>query len=371
MTGTVRLDGGKYEFDLVDGEISRCSQARRRLVCRVRESVQQVFRCCDESNLRKRGEDTFMIDLKRISKGKQVLHPRVLIYSFEGIGKTRFAAGAPDPFFLDYDRGSHKYDVARVTPESWGETKEWLKNIETGAVKCQTVVLDSVTFLEPVSHAEIFAGTSIEQWEGGFNKGEGYAVTRWKEELIQPLERLWLTGKSIVLVAHATVKTFNDPSGPSYERFTVGMRPKLADYLKQWADYVFFAREELVAVTDKKRSRATTTGTRFAYTRRTPAYDAKARGTLLFPERFLLSWDEFASAMASEKTRSNEMMQGIEAMLAELSDPELTKKVLDWIRQNPDNLVDASQAVQARLDAARSAKEESQKTTQAASPNGS
>lgn len=313
-----------------------------------------------------------MIDLKKITRGQEKRPPRVLAYSFEGVGKTKFAAGAPEPFFLDFDRGSHKYDVQRTTPESWTETKEWLKAIEGGSVKCSTVVLDSTTQLELLSHAEIFAGTSIEQWEGGFNKGETYAVARWKEELILPLERLWLGGKTIVLVAHATVKKFEDPTGPGYERFVVAMRPKLADYLKQWVDYVLFAREEVVSVTDKdkKRNRATTTGTRYTYTRRTPAYDAKARGALLFPERILLSWEEFAGAIASEQSRASEMMRTIEAMLVELGDVEVAKKVHDYIRQNPDRLVEASQALQEKVEAAKAAKAESAPTATTA-PNGS
>jgi hypothetical protein len=317
-----------------------------------------------------------MIDLKKITRGKESRPPRVLIYSFEGIGKTRFATGAPDPFFLDFDRGSHMYDAARMTPETWGETKEWIAAIGAGSVKCRTVVLDSITALEPISHAEIFAGTSIEQWEGGFNKGEGYAVSQWKSELIAPLERLWLGGKTIVLIAHAVVKKFEDPSGPGYERFTVGVRPKLGDFLKQWADYVLFAREEVLTVGKKgERPKATTTGTRYAYTRRTPAYDAKSRGTLLFPEKILLSWDEFAGAIASEKARAEEMGASIEAMLTELADPSLTKQVRDWLKQNPDKLVEASQSLQAKIESARAQKLEEKAfapgPTPQANPNGS
>jgi len=320
-----------------------------------------------------------MIDLKKITRGKESRPPRVLIYSFEGIGKTRFAAGAPDPFFLDFDRGSHKYDAARVTPGTWSETKEWNAAIESGSVKCSTVVYDSITALEPISHAEIFQGTSIEQWEGGFGKGETYAVSQWREFLMQ-LERLWLGGKTIVLVAHAVTKKFEDPSGPGYERFEVGVRPKLAGLLRQWVDYVLFAREEVVSVGKKgERPKATTTGTRYAYTRRTPAYDAKARGTLLFPERILLSWDEFAGAIASEKARAEEMGASIEAMLTELGDPSLTRQVRDWLKQNPDKLVEASQSLQAKIEAARVQKLEQKLEDKAfapgpapqANPNGS
>jgi AAA domain len=296
-----------------------------------------------------------MIDLKKISRGKESRPPRVLVYSFEGVGKTRFASGAPDPFFLDLDRGSHKYDVARITPETWNETLETLSAIESGKIKCQTVILDSITALEHLGHLDFFPGSSVDMWGGGYGKGDTHVVQKWKEPL-SALERIWYQGKAVVLVAHAVVKTFNDPSGPAYDRFEVGVRPKLAGLLRQWTDYVLFCREDVVMVpASGSKGKAATTGTRWAYTRRTPAYDAKARGTLLFPEKFLLSWDEFAGAIASEKLRSDEMGAQIAAMLEELADPSLTKTVNDWLRQYPDKLLEAHQSVTARVEQKRSA----------------
>jgi hypothetical protein len=180
---------------------------------------------------------------------------------------------------------------------------------------------------------------------------------RWRE-LTNQLDRLWLSGKGIVLVAHATVKRFDDPSGPAYDRFIVGVRPSLAGFLRQQSDYVLFCREEVVTVGNAKageKIRATTTGTRWAYTRRTPAYDAKARGESVFPERFLLSWEEFSKAIADERSRSDELTVSLSAMLEELADPSLTKTVNDWLRQYPDKLLEAHQSVTARVEQKRSA----------------
>jgi hypothetical protein len=295
-----------------------------------------------------------MIDLKKISRGKESHPPRVLVYSFEGVGKTRFASGAPDPFFLDFDRGSHQCNVARATPESWTETLEWLTAIEKGQVKCQTVVLDSITKLESISHAEFFPGTTVDAYDGGWGHGDTHALMRWRE-LLGQLERLWLRGIAVVLVAHASVKRFDDPSGPAYDRFVVGVRPSLAGLLRQQTDYVFFCREDVIMAgkIENGKGRATTTGTRWAYTRRTPAYDAKARGESVFPEKFLLSWDEFAKAVAGERARTEELNASIAAMLEELAEPDLTKRVYEWLRQNPENLLEAHQSVTARVETKR------------------
>lgn len=297
-----------------------------------------------------------MIDLKKISRGRESLPPRVLIYGADGVGKTRMAVGAPDPFFLDLEKGSHKYDVARVVPESWTETLEWLSAIEDGKIKCKTVVIDSVTQLEFASHAEFFPGSSVDRWDGGYGKGDTRVVMEWRT-LLGQLERLHRQGKAIVLIAQAVVKKFEDPTGPGYERFEVGVRPKLAGLLRQQAaDYVFFCREEIIHASSKnERGKATTSGVRWAYTRRTPAYDAKARGTLLFPERFPLSWDEFTRAVASENERSEELNKSLLVMLEELGDESIAKQAKEFVRQNPENILAAHQSIQAKIEAKRAA----------------
>lgn len=295
------------------------------------------------------------IDLKRITRGKKLLPPRVLIHSFDGVGKTKFAAGSEDPFFLDLDKGSFKYDVQRATPESWTETLEYLSAVENGKIKCRSVVIDTLTQLENLGHLEFFPGTTVSEFDGGWGHGDDHVLIKWRE-LLGVLERIWSQNKTIVLVAHTTVRKFNDPTGPGYERFEVGLRKSLAGLLRQWSEYVFFAREEVSVVAAKNDVRkATTSGVRWAYTRRTPAYDAKARGTLLFPERFPLSWDEFTRAVASEHERSEELNASLLAMLDELGDDAIAKQAKEFVRQNPENILAAHQSIQAKLEAKRAA----------------
>lgn len=295
------------------------------------------------------------IDLKRITKGRQSLPPRPLIYSFDGVGKTQWAAGAPDPFFIDANKGSFKFEVKRVVPSSWDETKEVLDAIEKKQIECQTVVLDSITDLESMSHEKLFPGSTIDKHDGGYGRGENVALAEWRVLLAQ-LERIWMMGKAIVLVAHSTVKKFDDPSGPGYERFEVACRPKLAGFLRQWSDYVLFAREDVsIQATDKSAQRkvGVTTGARWMYTRRTPAYDAKARGTLMFPERLPLSWHAFAEAIEKDFNRQVEMGAEIDAMLVEIGDAALSGKVKDWLRSNPGEIVDTRNRVAAILEEKR------------------
>jgi AAA domain-containing protein len=297
-----------------------------------------------------------VIDLKKISDGKQEKPPRTLLYGADGIGKTKFAAGAPDPFFIDLNRGSFAYDVKRVIPESWTETLEWIGAVERGSVKCGSLVIDSVSDLEHLGNTEFFPGSTIDKWDGGYGRGETYAVSRWRE-LVFALERVWNTGKPIILLGHMVVKSFSDPLGANYDRHQVSGREKIVGLLRQSMDYVFFASLDIAHQKVSGEIKAVTSGTRWMYTQRSPAFDAKSRGTTLFPEKILLSWDEFAKARAADKERAETLRQEIGAMLAEIGDKKLDEQVSAYLKSYPEGIVEARNRVAARLEEIRKTKE--------------
>jgi hypothetical protein len=135
------------------------------------------------------------------------------------------------------------------------------------------------------------------------------------------------------------VKKFNDPQLPEgYDRWEVGARPNVGGLLAQWVDYQFFCREDVAAGT---KGRAVTTGARYAHTRRCPAFDAKARGSTLFPERFPLSWQAFTEAVASDEARGADMRNELDRMLVEMGDLKLTGKVLDYLKAKPTAIVES------------------------------
>jgi hypothetical protein len=291
-----------------------------------------------------------MVDLKRITEGKQGRKPRVLIYGGDGVGKTRFAAGAPNPFFIDCNKGSLEYDVKRFIPGSWNEAGEWIAAVETGVVKCDTLVIDSVTDLEHMGNTEFFPGTTIDKWDGGYGRGDGYQLMRWRE-LLGSLERVWNLGKTIILVGHMTVKHFDDPTGPGYDRYVLAAREKLAGALRQWVDYVLFAKEDIAQQkVAGNHTNMVASGTRWIHTQRSPAFDAKARGTTSFPDRVLLSWDEFAKARAADADRAEALRKEIDAMLRDIGDKKLDELVREYLRANPGMLVEARNRVAARLE---------------------
>lgn len=296
------------------------------------------------------------IDLSKVSTGRVETAPRVVIYGTSGIGKTKFACGAPDPFVIDADKGSHSFDTRRVIPATWSEVRGWISAVEVGQVKCKTLILDSVTALETMSHAELFHGSTIDKYDGGYGKGDTVAYMAWREVLHQ-LESVWKQGIGIVIVGHISVKAFSDPTGPSYDRFEIACRPKIAGLITQWSDYVLMAREEIITQRVDHKSKAVTTGVRWAYTKRCPAYDAKARGSMNFPEKVLLGWDSFSDAVRNDVERFGALQSEVSQMLSEISDAEFADKVKAFLSKSPEKIVEVHNRVAAKLVEVRASKE--------------
>jgi len=297
------------------------------------------------------------MDLTKITKGRLKRAPRVVIYSFPGVGKTSWAAGAPNPFFLDANKGSAAFDVQRIFYDDWMETYELLRSIENEQIKCDTVVLETVGDLEAMSHAHLFQGTSVTKYEGGYGKGDVVVIIEWRK-LLSHLERLWDKGKGIIITSHARVKHFESPLGGGYDRYEMACRAPLAGLLAQWSDYTFFAQVQEGVVNEKnKPGKGTTTGERFTYTRRCPAFDAKARGTALFPERLELSYLAFARAVENDNVRIEDMKKEIDAMVSEIGDAKLTKEVAEYLKRYPTQIAEAHNRVKIRLAEKRGAEE--------------
>lgn len=296
------------------------------------------------------------MSIKRVRKGIVDAPHRVLIYGAEKVGKSSFAAGAPSPVFITRDNGTDHLDVARFPqPHKWTEFLEALREVETGDHDFKSLVIDPANMFEPLCHAEIVgdSGDSIEAWNGGFGRGYDAALDRWRV-VINAVERIWAKRRmNVIFVAHSTVKKFNDPEGPAYERHEIGMANKrVADELKRWVEVILFAKREAFGKYDDKarKFRAAGSGVRVAYTEWTPAYDAGNRWSL--PSELPLGWREYEDAVRQGKERTPKLLAQIEDGLAELGDADVEKKVRAYLADKAP-VEEVWNAVAAKLDEKR------------------
>lgn len=276
--------------------------------------------------------------LSRITSGKVAKPHRLLVYGIDGVGKSSFAAGAPEVLFLGAEEGTNHLDVNRLGVDTLEGLRSALRELANGEHNYKSLAVDTLDWLEKLVYAEVIANhdkkiASIEDIPYG--KGRVKALETWVE-LLPLFTACWNKGMNIILLAHSWVKKFEDPSTPQgYERYQLklqsGASTDVAALLREYVDTVMFANFE-VAVSQNDTRRAFGEGERKLYTERRPAFDAKNR--LGLPFELPLSWAAYAKAAAKGQATAEASPVGevitAEALLAlaeQVSDAGLRGKV--------------------------------------------
>lgn len=209
--------------------------------------------------------------------------PRLLIHGVEGVGKSSFAAQLPNPIFINIEDGLGGIEAnAFPVPETFEQVIEQLDAIGEGHYPCDSVVIDSIDWLQELifEHtARIGGQPDIEAF--GYGKGYVKAMDDWSSVLMR-LEALRDQGKIVCLLAHSQVKTFNSPITDSYDTYGIKLHKTSAGKLSEWADIVGFAIFEVFTKTEKggfnkETKKGVGTGKRILHVNERPAFSAKNR----------------------------------------------------------------------------------------------
>lgn len=278
------------------------------------------------------------MSLARVVRGKLAKPVRVLIYGVEGVGKSSFAAASPQPIFFGAEDGTSELDVARFPePSTWAEAFEAITELATAEHDYQTLVIDTLDWLEPLCWAAVCAGKkdkagkAIESIEGfGYGKGYTAALDLWRQ-LTAALETLRTKrNMNTIQIAHSWIKSFKNPAGEDFDRYEMKLHAKASGLLREWNDAVLFATHETLTYEANGRVKGISSGARVIYTERCAAWDAKNRYDL--PDRLPLDWESFYEAVQSHrpgdpeelKARINELLKNADEKLATRANAALT-----------------------------------------------
>lgn len=229
--------------------------------------------------------------------------PRTIVfYAVHGIGKSTWAASAPNPIFIQTEKGLDDIGCDRFPlAESWADVKAQLAQLCSTDHPYKTVVVDSLSALEPMVFAEVCRDKAKKNIEDiGYAKGYKFALDYWRE-LTTALE--WLQknkGMTVILVGHSRIVRYENPETEPYDRFEIDIHRDASAMLQRWADEVLFANYE-VFTSEKgegfnKRVKAIGDGSRKIYTNERPAWKAKNR--LNMPDSIPMlrenGWSEYA-----------------------------------------------------------------------------
>lgn len=263
---------------------------------------------------------------------------RVLLTGTEGVGKTTFAADAPNPVFICAEDGLPPVlgEVPRFpTPESLSDVQEAIRTLVREDHDFRTLVIDTVDWLEPLVWQKVCTENGWKDIEApGYGKGYVAAAEEWRK-LLSALDVLRKKkGMEVILLAHASIRTFQNPAGGDYSRYECKLNKNAAALLKEWVDTNLFAiHEEFVQVKNGKETRkGVSTGRRVVHTERTAAWDAKNRYAL--PSELPLNYADYAAARAAAQPADpKELRLEAEALLSELQlsedDINQTKSVIE------------------------------------------
>jgi hypothetical protein len=240
--------------------------------------------------------------LSTISRGKRPRHIFALIYGVDGVGKTTACSHAPNPVFIGAEKGTEQLDVARFPQtETIQDLLDQLRALQTQKHEFDTVVLDSLDWIEPLIWKAVCDEAkveSIEQAFGGYGKGYVRALDLWR--LL--LKELAILNRSmhVLMIGHAQIKSFQDPDlASAYDRYQLKINDKAAALVREAADAVLFARFETEVIRDggngRSKARVRGEGVRIMYTESRPAFDAKNRFNL--PFAMPLDWKVFGAAI--------------------------------------------------------------------------
>ena len=268
------------------------------------------------------------IDLTTASRGRRIKAPFALFYGPPGVGKTSFAAGAPNPIFARVEDGLGTLDVARwprdVEDGGTGTFKELNEFVEfLGALLAdhqpyQTLVVDSISALERLIWRQVIRddgldpdnGGTIEKVGKGYQRGYREAAHYWAT-LVQWWKALQAKGVAVILLGHADAAKFHDPMQGEYDRYSLRLHKWGSAVILEECDLVGFLlnRKALTSETGgfgQTRQRATSQR-RMLYLADQPAAEAKCRYSGVAPELEIpdsvddptAGWAVFSDALAS------------------------------------------------------------------------
>lgn len=244
-------------------------------------------------------------DLKSIQRTKRLRAPKIVIAGPGKIGKTTFAASAPNAIGILTEDGADAVDTAAFPlASSLTDVYQAISTLLNEEHDYSTVFLDSIDWLEPLVHAHVCGANKWASIEAaGYGKGYIAAADEWRT-LLNGLEALRSQkNMAVILIAHDKIKRFDSPLHDGYDQYVLKLHDRAAALVSEWADVIGWSNYQIVtsesdAGYGNKETKARTTGKRILHVEPHPAHMGGNRFGL---KNMPLSWEAFAAALTASQ----------------------------------------------------------------------
>lgn len=239
------------------------------------------------------------INLSSIVKKPSIKPPRILIYGTAGLGKSTLGAAAPSPIFLLTEDGLGSIDVPHFPlATSSDDILAAIGSLASEDHKFQTVVLDSIDWLEAIIRREI--EQKYTEAQRAYGKSTLLEGEKFREILAGLNYLREEKGMIVMLIGHSAIKRIEPPDTEAYDRYCVKLQEKTSALIREWCDIVGFANYKInIRKTEgsfgKTSTRAVGNGERLLHLSEMPAWQAKNRYSIT--ESLPMDWAALEAAI--------------------------------------------------------------------------
>lgn len=243
------------------------------------------------------------IDLKEHVVSSQTTQPPLMVvYGQHGLGKTSLACSFPSPILINLEKGT---PVGIDVPSTGTLTKyqavlDWIAALILQDHDYKTCVIDTLDIMEPLLQDHVCETNKWESIESpGYGKGYVAAAEEWMNFMRAVKALNVKKDMAVVLLAHASVSRFDDPTADSYSTYEIRLDKRARAIVGDLADAILFLNLS-VAVKEEKGTmavkKATGNGNVWAFTRPRPAFSAK--NPYEMPDKILIPKEDPYGALA-------------------------------------------------------------------------
>ena len=192
----------------------------------------------------------------------------VFFYGEPKSGKTTIASKFPNALLLAFEKGYNTLAGVMAQPiNSWAEFIKVQRQLKDEKVKekFSTIIIDTADIAYSYCEKYICSNNGVNSIPD-IPFGKGYALTG--NEFDEKLRSIVQMGYGIVLISHATDKTFKDESGVEYNKIVPTLDKRANNIVARMADIIGYSR----AITDDKGNNKT-----ILFMRGTQRYEAGSR----------------------------------------------------------------------------------------------
>lgn len=210
--------------------------------------------------------------------------PRILLHSIRGLGKTTWAAKAPNPILIQTETGLglvkvNHFPLAKTTDEFF----RYIDHLVDSQHNYRTLIIDTIDWVERLFWQTVCNETGYETIvDKGLDFGTGYKKAMvYHNKLIEKINILWEKKRmAIILLSHTATKTYNNPVGADYTQYVLKLHHFASDLYEELFDAIIFLNHKTYVTETKdliSQNKAIGSGERSFFTENRPAFAAKNR----------------------------------------------------------------------------------------------